>query len=56
MTYAHVHRCYIPELYDRLKARYGEDRARDILGDRDPASQADLAAWRALGRKREGAA
>ena len=57
MTYAHLPPEARRDLYRRLRASYSADRARDILEDRDPASQADLAAWRALGQpKREGAA
>lgn len=36
---------------DRLKAFHGLGRARDILAGLDRETNADLAAWRALGRR-----
>lgn len=35
-----------------LAWQYGETRADAIMAGRDPKTQADLAAWRQLGRRR----
>ena len=56
MTYIHLPHAERQDLYTRLKARYGEERANLILTDRDPEANADIQRWRQLGSKREGAA
>ena len=35
----------------RLEARHGPERAASIIAGRDPASNADRASWKALGRR-----
>lgn len=37
--------------WERLNWLYGEDRADRISVGQDPKTQADLARWRALGRR-----
>lgn len=39
-----------------LAFQYGPDRARSIMAGTDAATNADLAAWRALGTGKRGAA
>ena len=41
---------------DRLIFQYGPERTCDILDGRDPGTNADLDAWRALGQPKRGAA
>lgn len=38
------------DLFDKLVFQHGHDRARSIVRGEDPATNADLAAWRGLGR------
>ncbi len=40
---------------ERLRWQYGVDRAARIVTGNDPATQADLAAWRRLGNPRDAA-
>jgi len=42
---------YRLQLSERLAWRHGPERAEQILAGRDPEANADLAAWRNLGRK-----
>lgn len=37
--------------YDRLEWLYGHERASRIIEGRDPKTQMDLTAWRALGHR-----
>lgn len=42
--------------FDRLAAQYGHTRAQAIMAGKEPATNADIAAWNALGSSRERAA
>jgi hypothetical protein len=52
MTYVHLPHEQRLDLYTRLKARYGEERANLILTDRDPQANTDIQRWRELGQRR----
>lgn len=41
---------------NRLRELYGEKRATAIIGGRDPATNADIAAWLRLGHSKKDAA
>lgn len=49
-------RCIIIYTGRPLAHHYGRERAVEILAGRDEAANADLAAWKALGARREAAA
>jgi hypothetical protein len=41
------------DLYARLHAKYGKDRAARIVDGEDPATVVDLQRWHALGKRKQ---
>ena len=50
MIYAHVPVDQRRAVYRRLVARYGQERATEIVSGNDPAANRDIELWRTLGQ------